>query len=328
MTASFAMFSMPTGNGPGASLDISGAAAGKTIVASGSFRGCAIAVEGSVDGGANWATLCSFQGTQAKYVTAAVMLARVNVSGRSPQIPFGATVGIGAQAGIVSTVVLPMPDGNGPGAAVLADGLGVVKTFIAGGVFPGAAMTIEASDNGTDNWAPIAQFAGRVGAVTVSLDAMYLRVSVSGRGSAPFTATVSAGACDLGGGGGGGDVTAITGSGAAVVTDGGGPIPNVDVPLSKLNVTPIQTATYGASAWEFVRVDPTAGPVDIALPSGATLNVGDQIVVKNSSDSINPMTITPNGGDTIDGISGALSSAAARASFSLILTSATTWEIY
>lgn len=205
MASTYASLPLPTLNGPGAAVDVSLIASNKTVVVSGSLNGASIVIEGSVDGGTTWAPLASFQGTETKYVNAAVLRMRTNVSGRTSVLPFSASVAVGGITITAATAInLPMPAMNGPGAAVLASALAAVKTAIVGGDFVGCSITVEASQDGGVTFAPIATFANRTGSATMPwLEAQYLRVNVQGRDSVvPFTATLDVGAAGDGGGGG------------------------------------------------------------------------------------------------------------------------------
>lgn len=212
MSSTFVSVPMPAFNGPGASVAVDTLAATKTVVASGTFNAAIVTLEGSVDGGTTWAPLTTFQGTETRYVEAAVLLVRANVSGRRGAVPFSVDLGVGAVTVTAGTAIsLPMPAANGGGAAVLASGLGEVKTCIAGGSFVGASLTVEASQDGGVSWAPVAQFAGKTGSITLGkVEAEYLRVNVSGRGEVvPFTATLDVAGVGASGGGGGGSAVQV-----------------------------------------------------------------------------------------------------------------------
>lgn len=66
--------------------------------------------------------------------------------------------------------------------------------------------------------------------------------------------------------------------------------------------TPIKTAPYTAVFGDIVRVNPNAGGFAITLPVVAGGNTGSTILIKNVSNSINAVTVTPAGGNTIEGL--------------------------
>lgn len=65
-------------------------------------------------------------------------------------------------------------------------------------------------------------------------------------------------------------------------------------------VTSVQTSDYGPNTNELVQCDPTSGSFNINLPTAGG-RTGKHIVVKNVSNSINPITIQATGIETIDG---------------------------
>lgn len=76
--------------------------------------------------------------------------------------------------------------------------------------------------------------------------------------------------------------------------------PKVDARAPILVQTGIKTGTYAAVSGDLVRVDATAGPISITLPTAAA---GLMIAVKKIDSSANAVTITPAGADTIDTLS-------------------------
>jgi len=74
----------------------------------------------------------------------------------------------------------------------------------------------------------------------------------------------------------------------------------------------------------YIRVDTSGGATNLFLPPGAS--VGTRTRIKRVG--VNPLTITPSGGDTIE-TAGILNYTFNRTAFSLIyIPSATDWEIY
>lgn len=94
---------------------------------------------------------------------------------------------------------LPIPVGNGPGAAVLTSAMGKTKSVIVGGAFPGAVVSIEVSNDGGASFFPIAAFKGEGDETVIKVAAEFMRVNVAGRkNTLPFSANVDVGANDDG----------------------------------------------------------------------------------------------------------------------------------
>lgn len=202
----FASLPMPVLNGPGTAVDTSGMGGLKTIVVDGTFEGTTITIEGSVDGGVVFAPVVVFQrGTTQPYsIEVACEWMRVNVSGRKTTIPFSADVSVGANDAPGQFTALALPAGNGAGVGVDVSAFGNLATFVVGGVFPGATISIEVSEDGGTTYSVLTTFTGKGGLATRVVAEGFVRASVVGRKSSlPFTATVAMGANDSGGGGGG-----------------------------------------------------------------------------------------------------------------------------
>lgn len=215
----FVNLPLPVGNGPGTAVDVSGMGLEKSIICDGTFPHAVVAIEISVDGGTSYAPLPggTFQtGTNKKVIPCAAQWMRVNVSGRSSAFTFSASVNVGGNDAGGLFAALPIPVGDGAGAAVNVAAFGSEATFIVAGTFPGAVVEIQASEDGTD-YAPILSFAGQGGIANFSLTADFYRTFVKGRASnQPFSATAAVGAVnDAGGGGGGGggnDIVLLNGN--------------------------------------------------------------------------------------------------------------------
>ncbi len=67
----------------------------------------------------------------------------------------------------------------------------------------------------------------------------------------------------------------------------------------RLIPTPVQTTDFTARPWDLVRMNPTAGALTLTLPAGA--RSGDQVGYKNTSGSVNTVTIEAPDGDTVEG---------------------------
>lgn len=204
----FANLPMPALNGPGATVDVSTMGGAKTIVVAGVFEGATLGIEISQEAigpTQAWASVASFQsGELRRLVRCAARYMRVNVSGRKTSLPFTANADVGANDQGALFATIPMPALNGAGAPVDVSALGGFSTFVVGGVFPGATIGIEGSEDGVD-YAPICAFAGQVGQQSVVVTANWVRAVVSGRStSLPFTATAAVGAINDASSGGGG----------------------------------------------------------------------------------------------------------------------------
>lgn len=220
----FADLPMPVANGPGAAVDVSGMGRDKTVVVRGDFPGATITIEISQDAGGatGFAPVTTFQnGDQRRLLEVAARYMRVNVEGRKGAVTFTANADVGASDIGAQFAALPMPAGNGVGAAVDVSALGSYCTFITAGSFLGVTLTIEASEDGVA-YAPVVAFANYGGQQSAVVTANFMRVRVSGRKAViPFTATAAVGAVnDASGGGGGGGTPGI--SNCLIYQPGGG----------------------------------------------------------------------------------------------------------
>jgi hypothetical protein len=94
-------------------------------------------------------------------------------------------------------------------------------------------------------------------------------------------------------------------------------------------ITPIQTSVVTAAIGQIVRCDPSAGGFVVNLPTISTLSqreVSRDITVKNVTGSVNAITITRGGGDTIEGAT-TLVINTARGFFRLVPNGATDWMV-
>jgi len=67
------------------------------------------------------------------------------------------------------------------------------------------------------------------------------------------------------------------------------------------NVTAVATSVVTAQLGDLQRCDPSGGAFAVNLPAVTAGNEGAEIIVKNVTASVNAITITPAGADTIDG---------------------------
>ena len=107
----------------------------------------------------------------------------------------------------------------------------------------------------------------------------------------------------------------------------------VDPNEGRWRVTAVFAADPGAGIQmgTIIRCDPTAAPFAVTLrPISAAaipgLERGRSIIVKNSSASLNAITVTPSGGDTIDGAATFVITTA-RQSITLVSDGVSNWEV-
>jgi len=198
MANQFFNLPMPVLNGPGAAVDVSTLGGDKTIVVAGQFPGATITIELSQDaGGAGaYAPLTTFQSGETRRLgDVAARYMRVNVAGRKTPLPvFAANADVGGNDMGARFAVLPMPALNGAGAPVDVSALGSACTFVIGGEFPGAAITIEVSEDGTD-YAPLKTISDYGRQFSTVVTGNFMRVNVRGRKPiVTFTGSCSVGA--------------------------------------------------------------------------------------------------------------------------------------
>ncbi len=94
---------------------------------------------------------------------------------------------------------LPLPAGNGPGAAVDVSSLGAPRTIECVGSFVGATIAIEASSDGGATFSPLTSFQNKGGEQVLPAVVQFVRTLVSGRKlTVPFSANVDIAANDGG----------------------------------------------------------------------------------------------------------------------------------
>jgi hypothetical protein len=130
-----------------------------------------------------------------RVVPVAAKSMRVNVQGRNLAL-FTAKADVGATdtGGLFTS--LPVPVVDGPGAPVDISALGTFTTFIVGGSFQGATVSVEVSEDGVDYFACGVSFSGEGGLHSRDVIANFARTFVRGHdgNAALFTPTVSLGA--------------------------------------------------------------------------------------------------------------------------------------
>lgn len=167
----FSDLPLPVGVGPGASVDTSAMGAVKTITANGVWTGL-LTVEVSNDGGTDYVPLVSFDkpGKKTIAVAAQFMRTRVETGGA----PGTANVDVGANDGGMLQVNLPVPAGDGTGAAVDVSALGTLNTIIATGDFTGQ-LDVQISEDNV-SWESCAVITQADGLWTKEFVAQFMRV--------------------------------------------------------------------------------------------------------------------------------------------------------
>jgi hypothetical protein len=151
MPSIFLNLPAPVGNGAGAAVDVSAMGAVKTIVCGGNARAtitveinnAALATDGS------FAPVASFQNTGQITLRVAARWMRVRVSGYNPYIGGTPEVDVGSTDSGTQFASLPVPTGNGVGAAVDVSALGPFSTVQVGNEFRGT-LIVEVSEDGVD----------------------------------------------------------------------------------------------------------------------------------------------------------------------------------
>lgn len=88
----------------------------------------------------------------------------------------------------------------------------------------------------------------------------------------------------------------------------------------------VQTAVFTAKIGRLHRLNPTGGAFAVNLPAIGSFNKGQRIDFKNSSASTNAITVTPNGGNTIDGAANLVMNVA-RQAVALVSDGVGNWEV-
>lgn len=210
---------------------------------------------------ANWVPLHTFGAAGSKELEIAAAFMRITGGGGA------VTCQVGAEDSLTTTVTaMTVPAGNGSGAASDVSELAEVKTVIVTGAFTGAVIIEQSLDSGT-TWDPVKTFSGP-GDWTSKFSAEQLRVTRNNAGgTAPV---VSVGAADI------------------------NPAERQDV----LAAVVAQTTAQLDTTFQF---DPNGVGFIIDLPAITAANEGARITLKNVTADVNACTVTPNGGDTIDG---------------------------
>jgi hypothetical protein len=254
-------------DGVGAGQDTSAMGRQKTFTIQASFTGT-VTIEISNDAGATWASLRSYTTPSQETIDVACQQIRVRRSGTSP-VPGLPNVDV-ASDNIGTLFVLPaVPAADGTGAGSNVAPFGSFSTIIVTGVFTGVVIVQISEDNVV--WADAALFT-TPDAQSVDLFMQFVRVVRRGTGAAPGTPVVAIG--------------------------------SVNDPVADRYDYPASFAGPGATTAtedDVVRVNPTGGAVTVNLPLVSLNNLGQTIIVKNTTADLTAITIDPSGAQTVDG---------------------------
>lgn len=219
---------VPTGNGVGAAVDMSGFGAFKTIQMNGSWslpnRPSTITIEMNNDAAhaGTWAPVCTFFGSagpgQVQIVTNAAKWFRVRISnyrgGADPVVQLGGTDDGSVFAAIPATAA------DGTGAAVDISDMPALKTLQIGNTFTGTCILETSEDAAGVNWAQVAAFQapGQHTWTQAAYWARLKRVNTKTQ-PGPGTPVATLGATTPGAGGGGGSGSSLLT--ATLVNDSG-----------------------------------------------------------------------------------------------------------
>ncbi len=166
----------PSGNGVGASVDVSALAPFKTIVVVGTAQ-ASVNIEFNNDAAqaGSWQSAATIQNSGAMSVQVACHWMRVRLSNFNPNVGGAISVHLGAISASCDFASLPVPIGNGAGAAVdVSTKAGTYKTVQVGGPFQGTLLVEIAEDAGSE-WAQPFSF-GAPGAGSQIVIAKFMRV--------------------------------------------------------------------------------------------------------------------------------------------------------
>lgn len=191
---------VPAANGSGAAVDVSTMGSSKTISLTGPFV-ATVTIEVSNElVPTDWAPLISFTVPDGIVRDVAARWMRASVADYKSGAP---ACDVGSDDTGTTFVNLPVPVGNGAGAAVDCTALPLFKTATVAGPFRGNVQ-IEVSTDGGGSWSQLGMGFNNPGYQNQKLTAGFMRVVRAGVPLiAPGLPIVNIGACAAGGGGGG-----------------------------------------------------------------------------------------------------------------------------
>jgi len=257
----------PAGEGTGVAVDTSAMGKIKTITVSGEGFNpaqpfvAAVAIEYSVDGGVSFVPLQTFLGPGKKTVGLVADRMRVRVSART--VANNLNIDVAANDDGAAFVSLPVPAGDGTGAAVDTSALGTFNTIVVTGPFSGA-VAVEISEDGSD-WVVCSSFSSPGGGISRPVVAQFMRVRRSNVSVVnPGTPTVSVGAANDPSGGGAAAVWSDTGAVVGLINQ-----------ARPLNLGAAANAATGANAVTAGSGAVAPRPSQRSLSSGSFAAPGD-----------------------------------------------------
>ena len=186
---------VPAANGSGAAVNLSGFGFSKTINVTGSFD-AAVTIEISNQlVPTRWAPIATFNRPDGLVVDFAARWVRASVAGYKTGAP---ACDIGGTDDGTLFASLPVPAGNGAGAAIDTSVLPLFKTVTVGGPF-GGNVQLEVSEDGATDWAQLGFGFSNPGQQSQIMAARFMRVVRTGVPViAPGLPTVDVGACPYG----------------------------------------------------------------------------------------------------------------------------------
>jgi hypothetical protein len=201
MGNTFVNIPVPTANGSGAAVDVSGMGASKTISLAGPFQAWVTIEVSNELVPTVWAPLITLGTPDGIVKDVAARWMRATVSDYKSGAP---ACDVGSDDSGASFATLVATAGNGEGAAVDVSDLPLFKSIIVGGTYRGNVQ-IEVSEDGVSNWSQIGFGFPNAGLQSQEITAHYMRVVRSGVPLiSPGLPIIEIAACAGGGGGGGG----------------------------------------------------------------------------------------------------------------------------
>lgn len=172
----FVNIPVPVANGSGAPVSMSAFGYSKSISVAGPFD-AAVTIEISNElVPTTWAPVVTFNRPDGIVADVACRWMRASVAGYKTGAPV-CDVGGGDDGTLFAS--LPVPAGNGAGAAVDVSPLGLFKTVTVGGLFRGSVQ-VEISEDGVNNWSQFGFGFGNPGQQSLLVAARFMRVVRAG----------------------------------------------------------------------------------------------------------------------------------------------------
>ena len=292
MSNQYVELPVPLGNGVGAAVDMTTFGGQKTIVVTGSSKAqINIEINNADDNTSGWAPLVTIQNAGMLTTTVACKWMRVRVSGYNSSVGGTSFVNVGGNDAGAVFVELPVPAGNGAGAAVDVSAIvGTFKTAQIGGPFQGS-LIVELSVDGTDQWAQPFAF-NAPGQQSLSFIAKFMRVRRVGVPViAPGSPVCNVGFVTEGGGGGGGSLPPDGDYGDVTVSNDGLTWDVNELPQSRITDLVGDLATLSAAVAASVpesRVVNATAP--LTVNGGASADLSADITLAVDTGGLVPAT--------------------------------------